>query len=90
MEKEEKINKVSDLSSKVLCAYIVSYRALGVNKQLSIECMQELMRREAAGDNFDYYSYIEDELAKIPKIENINHNNLFNILKSTIAEIKKK
>jgi len=90
MEKEKKVNKVSDLASKALCAYIVSYRALGVNKQLSIECMQELAKREMEGDKFDYYSFIEEELAKIPKVGSLNYNNLFEVLKSTVAEVKKK
>lgn len=45
-------------SSKTLAAIVVAYRALGVHKDLAIIAMEELVRRKAEGDDFDYEAWI--------------------------------
>lgn len=87
-EKESK--KIAELSSKTLCAHIVAYRALGLNKEISIECMKELKKREDDGDGFDYYKFIEDEMVKIPKSASIDHDGLFGILNIITQNLNKK
>ncbi len=52
------MTKIEEQTSQALAAKVVSYRILNLNKEAAIEAMQELSRREANGDNFDYDSYI--------------------------------
>lgn len=66
------IGEVSKADSKVLAAYVVVYRSLGIKKMLALACMNELGRRRAEGAEFDYESYIETELSKMPQPKNIN------------------
>ena len=81
--KESQMASVKTSPSKTLAAHVVAYRALKTNKDIALACMNELAKRKDDGDNFDYESYIEAELAKIPKpqglnyakmIENMQHN----------------
>lgn len=55
--------------SEVLAAQVIAYRALGINKKLAMICMAELSRRRIElGEEFDFESYIESEIKKIPEI----------------------
>jgi hypothetical protein len=60
-------NYCKQVNSKVLAAHIVVYRSLHLNQELAKLCMQELLIRKSAGDNFDFEAYIEEKLATIPK-----------------------
>lgn len=53
--------------SKVLASYVVAYRILGYNQQISIFCMQELANRRGNGEDFDFESFIEEQCKKMPK-----------------------
>jgi hypothetical protein len=66
---------------KVLAANVVTYRALGINKQLAMLCMQELASRRKNGEEFDYESYIDEEVAKMPKTSNMDLNKLLEQVK---------
>lgn len=72
-------NDIKNATSKNLAGYIVAYRLLGFNKELSIKCMQELMNRRNNGDDFKFEDYIESELKDAPKPNDLN--KISNILK---------
>lgn len=63
---------VPQAQSAVLAAYIVAYRALGIDKEFALLCMQELARRRSLGEEYDFEGFIETEVAKIPKIESVD------------------
>lgn len=80
---------ISQASSDTLAARVVVYRSLGIGKDLAVQCMSELVRRRANGDQFDYEAYIESETAKIPKVNITEINKTsqvvfqgFNMIKS--------
>ena len=56
-------------SSKALAATVVVYRSLGFAKDEARKAMAELARRKADGDEFDYETFIKEELDKLPKPE---------------------
>ena len=58
---------LKEASNEALAAQIVVYRALGFNAELAIQCMQELANRRFQGNIFDYESFIDQELNKLPK-----------------------
>lgn len=57
---------VTEFSDKKLCDIIVCYRYLGLNKELSENCMIELGLRRSKGNDFDFESYIENTLKEMP------------------------
>lgn len=61
-------NELKDIDCKALGAHIVVYRHLGINKELAIECMEELCTRREHGDEFNFEQYIEDQLKDMPAI----------------------
>ena len=63
----EELNNIKNGSSKNLAGYIITYRLLGIYKDRSILCMEELMRRKNAGDDFNFEEYIELELKSCPQ-----------------------
>lgn len=46
-------------TSQLLAALIVAYRTLGYDKEAAKSAMQELAKRQAAGDTFDYNEFID-------------------------------
>lgn len=58
---------MDNISSKALCAIIVSYKSLGLLKDEAKNAMIELMIRKENGDDFDFEDYINKELENIPK-----------------------
>lgn len=72
---EELIRK-NEISSEVLAAQIIAYRALGMDKDVSILAMQELAQRRLNGDSFKFEEFIESEIAKIPKIPTLDFKKL--------------
>lgn len=70
MNNEEIAKFLKTSNPEALAAQVVVYRALGINKQLAIQCMQELQYREKQpGYSFNYSEYIEIELKKFPQKE---------------------
>jgi hypothetical protein len=57
-----------------LCDTIVCHRYISFNKQIAEACMEELGKRRASGDTFDFESYIEKELSALPKLDNVFSN----------------
>lgn len=88
---EELQAAVKTVQSKVLASYVVAYRTLGYNKQLAILCMSELARRRKEGEDFEYEKFIDEEIQKVPKLQNLNLQSvmpqLLNI-KSVLSKIK--
>ena len=76
LTQEEKLLRrkaaIPTAASANLAAYVVIYKSLGMDKDFAILCMEELAKRRAEGENFDYEGFIEREVAKIPKIETID------------------
>jgi hypothetical protein len=71
--------------SDMLAAEVVVYRLLGINKDRAIAAMQELSKREAEGDDFDYQSFINEKLAMAPdrpKLGGSGLSQLGDLLKS--------
>ena len=87
MEDKEYIEKAT---SKTLAAHIVVYRSLGINKELSILCMEELLRRKENGDNFNYDEYILNELEQIPKLNQKEQNLMNTIMNMNFKDFYKK
>lgn len=52
-----------------LCDIVITYRYLGMFKEYALSCMKELARRRTEGDDFDFETYIDAELSKLPKID---------------------
>lgn len=63
---------ISTAPSANLAAYVVVYKTLGIDKDFAILCMEELAKRRAEGDDFDFENFIAQEAKKIPKIETID------------------
>lgn len=76
-------------SNESLCAQVVAYRAFKINKDIAEKCMEELIRRKNEGSTFDYDSFIESELNKLPKPTSGNLENIFSILTNTSKDFIK-
>jgi len=71
---EEMEKAIASASPQFLAAQVVVYRSLGMNKDFAISCMAELTRRrEEDGEEFDYETFIEEQLAEIPKPSGIDY-----------------
>lgn len=77
--KEQKIAALSAPSSG-LAAYIVAYKVIGVNKEFALFCMEELARRRTLGEDFDFETYIEDNINKMPKIEPLDLKSISGLI----------
>ena|SRR4030067_2948974 len=71
--KESQMASIITSPSKTLAAHVVVYRAINMNKDIAVACMKELMKRRNDGDDYDFEAYIEEELAKIPKPQNVDY-----------------
>ena len=60
-ERDVRLNQIPTVPSESLCGYIVLFRTLGMEKDFSIVCMQELLRRQSIGDDFDFETYIKEK-----------------------------
>lgn len=65
-QRDVRAAKISTAPSEALCGYVVLFRTLALEKEFSIVCMQELMRRRELGDEFDFESFIEEKCKDIP------------------------
>lgn len=81
------IINLENVTNETLAAHVVVYRLIGVNKDLSIKCMEELVKRKNGGSDFDYEKYIKEELDKSPKQDKEQNQLLQNILKIDINQI---
>lgn len=68
--------------SKILAGYVVVYRLLKIYRERSEACMIELMNRRSNGDDFDFESYIENELKEAPKPNDLS--KISQILKANL------
>ena len=56
--------KIEDYSSKLLAVNIIAFRLFGWNEVDATESMKILGERRVAGEDFDFESFIEEELRK--------------------------
>jgi hypothetical protein len=56
-------------TSQKLSEMIVADRYLSFNKEMGVMCMEELARRRAAGDPFEFEKYIDDAFNSLPKLD---------------------
>mgnify|MGYP001158804191 CR=1 FL=1 len=63
------MEEIENLTSDKLCDIIVTYRYLGINKDLALEAMNKLSERRVFGDNYQFESVIENKIKELPKIE---------------------
>jgi len=80
--------KLQDAANEKLCEIIVASKYLGIMKEQAILCMEELARRRANGDVFDFEKRIEEMHESLPKYKiNIKEilapsmNKIFGIFK---------
>lgn len=66
---EEIKNNLPKQSSTKLADIVLSFRYLGLYKELSVSAMEELAKRRLDGDSFQYEKYIEDNLNNLPKLD---------------------
>ena len=82
MEIEEKEKLIPSMSSKALASHVIAYRSLGLFRDFALKCLQELAIRKSNGDEFDYDSFIKEELDKMPKSGLENYGSIFSIFKN--------
>jgi hypothetical protein len=59
---------IDKYSSEALCSIIASDRHLKINRELQVICLEELDRRRASGDLFDFDTCIKKKIDAYPKI----------------------
>jgi hypothetical protein len=62
MANETLEEQIKSAAPEALAANVVAYRLIGLNKSLALACMNELVSRREAGDEFDYENYIEEKM----------------------------
>lgn len=82
-----KIN-INQMTSDVLAAYIVAYKAIGIDKDFAVICMAELSRRRILGEEFNFEGFIEVELTKMPKIEHMDIVKISQGIKNNVEYLK--
>jgi hypothetical protein len=91
MESDKLKEHCASVTSKILASYVVVFRLLDINKELAIFSMEELDRRRIAGDDFDYESYIDEELknsppSKLGPKEKMNFGQIFKSINSMMGK----
>ena len=64
--------KIEDYSSKLLAVNIIAFRLFGWNEVDAKESMKVLGERRVAGEDFDFESFIEEELKKADEKSKVN------------------
>lgn len=59
---------IPECNNEKLCEMIVCDRFFGFGERIAPMCMEELGRRRAAGDTFDFESYIDQAQKSLPTI----------------------
>jgi len=60
---------ISSQSAIKLADMVITYRYLGLYKEASILAMEELGKRRASGDDFDFETYIAEKIETLPKLD---------------------
>ena len=63
---EEMKSKLPNFQIEKICEIIVCNRYFNFNHELTVYCMQELAKRRAAGDSFNFEEYIENSFKALP------------------------
>jgi hypothetical protein len=80
---KEIIEQIKEASNEFLAANIVAFRVLGMNKKLSIACMEELARRKTElNSEFNFEEFITKEIAKCKKPNDSQMDLLSNVIKN--------
>lgn len=61
--------KLPTYTPEKLCEMVVCDRYFECYKEVALMCMEELSNRRAAGDVFDFETYIENSFNELPKLE---------------------
>ncbi len=79
---EEVRGNLPEYTSEKLADLIITYRYIGLYKELSISAMEELSKRRTAGDSFEFESYIDKELKELPALNfNIKDLDIFQVFR---------
>ena len=73
-EESQKLQAMHQADSATLAAHVVLYKSLGLFKKSAIACMSELHRRRSLGEDFDFETFIDSELSKLPKVQPLDFN----------------
>lgn len=73
--------QIKNATSKNLAGYVITYRLLGIYKNVAALCMTELLERRDAGDDFNFEEYIDNEVKSSPKPQQIDLKKIKNIIK---------
>ncbi|KKN67662.1 hypothetical protein LCGC14_0459210 [marine sediment metagenome] len=71
-DKEMTSRMIGSCTSEMLATYVIIYKTLNMDKEMALLSMKELAIRREQGDDFDYETFIEEEIKKIPKMRNLN------------------
>jgi hypothetical protein len=69
IQEENFYDNLPKMSNSKLCEIVVANRYLGAMREEAIASMQELAKRRAAGDTFEYEKHIDELLAGLPKFD---------------------
>lgn len=83
-----RILSIGKITSEVLAAHIVAYRAVGAEKIFATVAMLELARRRQLGEDFDFETFIDAKLAEMPKIQPLDIVGLSKGMKTNIQSLK--
>ena len=66
-KRDTRLALMATAPSESLCHFIVLFRTFGLEKEFSIVCMKELVRRkDQLGDEFDYEGFIDTTIKTVP------------------------
>lgn len=74
-----------DYASQKLCEMIVCDRYFGFEHKISIICMEELARRRAAGDSFNYEAHIAEISKEMPELDLSGTPDIRTVLNQAIS-----
>lgn len=66
------LKKIETYSSKLLAVNVIAFRLFGWNESDATESMKILGERRAAGEDFDFESFIEEELKRANEKSKVN------------------
>lgn len=75
---QQVLSKILSSSTENIALFVATNRLLNSNKEETKQCMIELMKRKAQGDEFDFVSYIEKT----------TQDNKFNLNLKPFASVK--
>jgi hypothetical protein len=69
LDEKEILAQINQYSSTKLAEMIVAHRYLGISDTICIAAMQELGARRAAGEDFDFETFIKENSQTLPKLD---------------------